>query len=121
MTIYENRGARQQARIHAHPFAGINLDGHETLPLVAAALGRGSQLAKEILLELDDFLDIHADQQRFSGGDAAFNHKNVLELIVPGGEECLRAYLFLTDQANAKLTDARRSEPYPFPPWIGPA
>src|SRR5256885_16348585 len=82
MTIYENRGARQQAWIHAHPFAGINLDGHETLPLVAAALGRGSQLAKEILLELDDFLDIHADQQRFSGGDAAFNHKNVLELVV---------------------------------------
>ena len=85
MAINENRGTRQQARIHAHPFAGVDLDGHETLPLVAVALERGAQFAQKILLELDDFLDIHADQQRFGSSDAGFDHKNVLELIVPGG------------------------------------
>ena len=52
MTIYENRGARQQARIHAHPFAGVDLDGHETLPLVAVALERGAQFAQKILPRL---------------------------------------------------------------------
>ena len=85
MAINENRGTRQQARIHAHTFAGVDLDGHETLPLVAVALDRGAQFTQKVLPELNDLLHIHADQQRFGGSDAGFDHKNVLELIVPGG------------------------------------
>src|SRR6266446_3441813 len=84
MAINENSGTRQQARIHAHPFAGVDLDGHETLPLVAVALERGAQFAQKILLELDDFLDIHADQQRFGSSDAGFDHKEVLKVTLPG-------------------------------------
>ena len=52
MAVDENRCTGQQTRVHAHPLAGIDLDGYETLPLIAVALDCGPQLAQETLLEV---------------------------------------------------------------------
>src|SRR6266478_2609527 len=67
MAVDQERGAGQQAGIHAHAFAGVHLDEHESLPLLAITLGFRFQLLQEAFLEFQDFLDVHAGDEWLGG------------------------------------------------------
>src|ERR1700736_2895211 len=81
MAIEQKRGAGQQAWIHAHSLAAINLDKHETLPAFAIAFGFGLEFAQEVFFELQDFSYIHARDQRLGGRNSSVSQQNILELI----------------------------------------
>lgn len=84
MAIDEESGAGQKTGVHAHPFASIRFDNHETFPLIAIAFGFSLQFLQEIFLEFQDFFDIHAGNERMGGGDVAVGEEDVLELVVAG-------------------------------------
>ena len=86
MAIDERCGPGQETRVHAHAFACIDLNHHETLPVAAIAFDLGAQLLKKCFFELDDLFDVHIGEERMGCGDGAFGEENVLKLIVAGRE-----------------------------------
>lgn len=86
MAIDEGCGSGQEAGIHAHALARIDLDHDETLPVTAIAFDLGPQLLKKRFLELDDLLDVHIGEKRMGGGDGTFREQNVLKFVVAGRE-----------------------------------
>lgn len=87
MAIDECSGSGQEAGIHAHALAGIDLDHHETFPVAAIAFDFGPQFLKKCFLELDDLFDVHTGEKRVSCGDGSLSEKNVLKFVVAGRED----------------------------------
>ena len=69
------------------PSRAVGHDNHETLPLIAVAFSFGAQAAQETFLELEDFLDFHAHDHGFGGGDGAIDHEDVFELVLAGRQD----------------------------------
>jgi len=84
VAIEEKIRTGQETGIHAHALAGIGFDDDETLPFLAVALDFSLQFLEKSLLEFQDFLDVHAGEQRMSSGDGGAGEEDVLELVVAG-------------------------------------
>jgi len=81
MTIDQNGGAREEARIHAHAFAGICFDEDKTFPCTAATLGFGAEISQKRFLELQYVFHIHAHDDRFGSCDRAIDQHNGLKFV----------------------------------------
>ena len=55
VAVDQDRGSGKEARIHAHAVASVDLQYDETLPVIAASFGFGTEAAQETLFELVDF------------------------------------------------------------------
>ena len=84
MAVDEERRPGQKARVHAHAFAGVNSDEHETLPLLAIAFSFRLELFKKAFLEFQDVLDVHAGKEGIGGSDGPVREEDVLEFVVAG-------------------------------------
>src|ERR1700683_2564283 len=84
MAVDEKCGSGQQARIHAHAFAGVHFDKNEALPLLAIAFGLGFQFFQKAFLEFKDFLDVHAGDEWLGGSDGSVGQQDVLDLVIAG-------------------------------------
>ena len=82
MAVDEDSGSGQKAGIHTHAIASVDLNYDEALPVVTAAFGLCPQALQETLFELENFLDIHAHDERFGGGDGAVDEQDILELVL---------------------------------------
>ena len=87
MAVDEERGAREKAGIHRGGLATVELDQHETLPVGTIAVGFGPNPVKERLLELEDFLDLHADDERLGGGMTGIGEDNIFEFVGAGRKD----------------------------------
>jgi len=87
VAVDEERGSGQQTGIHAHTLAGIGFDEDEALPPFAVAFGFRFQLLEKRLLELQDFLNVHAGDERLGCGDTSVGEEYVLELVVARGQD----------------------------------
>lgn len=87
MAVDEERGAGKQARIHAHSFAGVHFNYYEAFPLLAIAFNFGFQFLEKCLLEFQNFFHVHAGEQGLSGGDGSIGEKDILKLVVTGGQD----------------------------------
>ena len=64
----------------------IELDEDEALPAGPVAFGFGFELAQEGLFELEDFLDVHAGDERLGGCGGGVGEQNILEFVAAGGK-----------------------------------
>ena len=87
MAVDQERCPGHEPWIHTHGFLGIELDEHEALPAGTVAFGFRPQLAQEGFLELEDFFDVHAGDERLGGGDGGVGEQNVFEFVVAGGQD----------------------------------
>jgi len=87
MAVDQERGSKDEAGRHGRGFAGIEPDQHEAEPGRAVALGFGSQLVQEGLLELEDLLDVHAGDEGLGGSAGGIGKDDVFEGIVGGGQD----------------------------------
>lgn len=87
MAVDEQRGAGKQARIHAHTFASVHFNYHKAFPLFAIAFNFGFQLFEECFLEFQNFFHVHTSEQGFGGGDGSIGEKDILKLVVAGGQD----------------------------------
>jgi hypothetical protein len=87
MAVDEQCGAGQEAGVHAHAFAGVGFDGHESLPTGAVAFDFRLELPQKALFEFQDLLHMHADQEGMGGGDATIGDEDVLKLIIAGRQD----------------------------------
>ncbi len=88
VTVDQEGSAREESRVHAHAFAAIYFNDYETFPLFAlGAFGFRFQLLEKRLLEFQDFLDVHAGDERLGGGDGSIGEKDVLKFIVAGRQD----------------------------------
>src|SRR5580698_10239295 len=86
MEVEQESGAGGQAVIHAHTFVRVHFDEHEAFPMLAIAFGFRLELFKEILLEFENFFDVHAGDKRKGGSNGSVGQEDVLEIVVAGGE-----------------------------------
>jgi hypothetical protein len=84
VTIDEEGGAGQKTRVHAHTFAGINLNEDKAFPAVTGGLHGRAEAAQESFLELQYVLYVHAGDKGFGSGHGAFDQENVLKLVFGG-------------------------------------
>ena len=70
--------------MHGHGFPGIDFDEDEALPAGTVALGFGFQLAEEVFLELENFFDVHAGDERLGGRDGGIGEQDVFKFISAG-------------------------------------
>src|ERR1700675_1792620 len=84
MTVDEERCAGQKARVHAHAFAAVDSDEHESLPLLAIAFDFGFKFLEKAFFEFQNFFYIHARDEGMSGGDGPVGEENVLKIVVAG-------------------------------------
>ena len=87
MAVDQEGGSGKQAGVHAHAFAVVYLDEYKAFPLLATALGLGFQLFEKSFLKFQDFFDVHAGDERLSGGHGSVGEQDVLEFIVAGGQD----------------------------------
>src|ERR1700733_2274045 len=87
MAVDQECGSGKQAGIHAHGFAVVYLDENETLPGLAVAYGLRFELLKKTFLKFQDFFDIHAGDERMSGGHGSIGEEDVLKLVVARGKD----------------------------------
>lgn len=88
VTVDQERGAGKETRVHAHTFAAIDLNYDEAFPLLAiGAFSFRFQLLEKCFLELQDFLHVHAGDERLGGGDGSVGEKDVLELVIAGRQD----------------------------------
>src|SRR6476646_8982392 len=69
VAIQQDRSAGKKAREHAHAFAAVDADDHETLPVFAVPFHLRPQFAQEALPELHDVLYFHVHDHRLAGSD----------------------------------------------------
>ena len=84
MAVDEDGGAGQHARIHAHALAGVHLEAHEALPAVAVAFHSGTHAAEESLFKFEDFLDVHAHDERLSRGNLGISDDDAFKVVFAG-------------------------------------
>ena len=84
MTVDQECGTGQEARVHTHAFAAIDFDYHKALPLLAIAFGFGFELLEEAFFELENLLDVHAGDEGLGGSDTGVDDEDILELVVAG-------------------------------------
>ena len=87
MAVYQECGSGSKARGHGLGVGGIELDQDEALPSGVVALGIRSELVKEGLLELEEFLHMHAGYEGLGGGDGGISHGDVFEVVGTGGQD----------------------------------
>lgn len=87
MAVNQERGPDGQAGRHGLDIAGVGVNQDETLPAGMVALGVGSELVEEGLLELEESLDVHAGDQGLGGGSGAIGYGNVFEVVVAGRQD----------------------------------
>src|SRR2546430_5875583 len=105
MAINENRGTRQQARIHAHPFAGVDLDGHETLPLSRSLSSAGRNLRRKFFLNLMISLTFMLISSGSVAAMLASTIRTFWNSSSPGGG--MLARLLISDGSSKSKTDRR--------------
>ena len=86
MAIDQEGGSGHEAGRHGR-FPGIELDEDETLPGGTITLGFGFELVKEGLLELEDFLHVHTDDEGLGGSGEGVSENNVFEFISAGRKD----------------------------------
>ena len=87
VTVEEEGGAGQHARIHTHAFAGVHFDDDEAFPAVTVAFHGRAEAAEESLLEFQDFLHVHVHDEGFGGGDVRFGDNDAFEFVLAGGDD----------------------------------
>ena len=87
MAVDKKRCPGLQAGGHRWGIPGVEPNEDKTLPLGAILYGFGFQLAEEGLLELEDFLDVHAGDQGPGGGGSGIGEDDVLEFVFAGGND----------------------------------
>lgn len=87
MTVNQERGSGGKAGGHGLGVVGIELDEDEALPAGVVALGVGPELVEERLLELEEFLHVHAGDKGLGGGDGGIGQGNVFEIVGTGGKD----------------------------------
>jgi hypothetical protein len=89
MAVDQQGGSGHEPRIHGQGFRGIEpgvessveFDQYEALPAGAVAFGIGFQLLQEAFFELENFLDVHAANERVGSGDGGIGEQNVFEFV----------------------------------------
>jgi hypothetical protein len=79
--------AGKQTGVHAHAFARIDLDDHETFPVPPIPLRFRFELLQETLLEFQNLFYIHVGKQGMSCGNGCVGEKDILEFVVTGGND----------------------------------
>src|SRR5579863_3524412 len=87
MAIDQERCAGSKAGVHSRGFAGVEFDQDEALPSGTVAFRVGANVVKKGLLELEDFFDMHADDQRLGSGCMGIRENDVLELVCAWGKD----------------------------------
>jgi len=87
VAIDQDRGSGQEAGIHAHAVAGVDLQYNETLPVIAASFGLGAEAAQEILFKLVNLFHVHAHDQRLGRGHCAIDLEDVFEFVIAGRQD----------------------------------
>ena len=86
MTVDEDGGAGEEARVHAHAFAGVKPDEDKALPALAGSIDFGAETAQKCLLKLQYVLDVHAHDKRLSRSDRAIDLDDILKFVFGGGQ-----------------------------------
>ena len=81
MAVDQESGSGYEAGRHEGSFPGIELDQDEALPGRAIALGMGFELVQERLLELEDLLHVHADDEGLGSGGGGIGEDDVFEFV----------------------------------------
>jgi|SRR5580765_8314788 len=87
MAVNEERGSGREAGKHGQGVAGVELDQNEAVPGGAVSLGLRPELVEERLLELEDFLYVHADDEGFGSGGGGIGEQDVFEVVAAGGKD----------------------------------
>jgi len=87
MAVYQKGGSGGQAGGHGLGVGGIEFDQDEALPSGVVALGIRPEFVKEGLLELEEFLHMHAGYEGLGGGDGGISHGYVFEVVGTGGQD----------------------------------
>ena len=87
MAVYQKRRSGGKARGHGLGIGGIEFDQDKALPSRVVALGVGPELVEKRLLELEEFLDVHAGDQGLGGSDGGIDHGYVFEVVGAGGQD----------------------------------
>ena len=84
VAVDEESGSEGKAGMHCGGFAWFQPDEDESLPRQAVVVRIGPDAMKERLLELQDFFDVHADDQRLGGSDEGVSKNDVLKVVGTG-------------------------------------
>jgi len=84
VTIDEYGGARQEAGVHAHTFAGVDLQKDKAFPALAGSVDFRAETTQESCLELQYILHVHAHNEGLGSGDVTVDQENILKLIPRG-------------------------------------
>src|SRR5215813_9987138 len=87
MAVDQERGSRGQSGMHRQGFTTVELDQDETLPAGTVSVGFRLDAVEEGLFELDDLLDVHADDERLGRGDGRIGEDYVFELVGAGRKD----------------------------------
>jgi len=87
MAVDEQRGSWGKAGGHESGLPGIELNEDETLPAGPVGFGIRVQLVQEGLLELEDFLYMHADDEGLGGGGRGIGEDDVFEVVGAGRQD----------------------------------
>jgi len=109
MAVDEERGSGREAGGHESGLVGVEPDQDEALPGSPVALGVGTKLVKEGLLELQDFLHVHADDEGLGSGGGEIGEDDVFEFVVAGGNDgCALVNLSRIEQVeNGKVLNLK--------------
>ena len=87
MAVDQERGSGREAGLHGQGVAGIDLDQDKALPGRTVALGFGLDAVKEGLLELQDFLYAHANDEWLRGSCRGVGEDDIFKLVGAGGKD----------------------------------
>src|SRR5579862_693499 len=87
MAIDQERCAGSKAGLHRQGFAGVEFDQDKALPSGAVAFRVGADVVKKGLLKLQDFFDMHADDQRLDSGCMGVRENDVFEFVRAWGKD----------------------------------
>jgi len=87
MAVDQERGSGGEAGRHGQGIPGIELDQDKAVPGGAVALGFRPEFVEEGLLELEDFLHVHADNERFGGSGGGIGEKDIFKLVAAGRKD----------------------------------
>lgn len=87
MAVDQERGSGSEAGRHKRGLVGVELDQDESVPGRSVALGVGTELMKEGLLELEDLLHVHADDEGLGGGGSRIGEDDIFKFVAAGGKD----------------------------------
>src|SRR5579863_3035942 len=87
MAVDQQRCAGSEAGMHSRGFAGVEFDQDKALPFGAVAFWVGADVVKKGLLKLQDFFDMHADDQRLGSGCMWIRENDVFEFVCAWGKD----------------------------------